>query len=91
MTCVNFLKNLMSYNAGNQGEATMKLTAETTVRDVLTTYPKTLDVFLSHGMCEDCRTSPPPVPLAVFAIKHCGGDLERLVSELNGIIEPPRR
>ena len=59
---------------------------QTTVRDVLTTYPQTIDVFLRHGMCEDCQADPPPVPLHHFATKHCGGNLQGLIEELKQVI-----
>ncbi|GMV97138.1 MAG: hypothetical protein AMXMBFR83_14970 [Phycisphaerae bacterium] len=64
----------------------LALHENTTVREVLTTYPQTFDVFLRHGMCEDCKTDPPPVPLHHFARKHCAGDVTGLIAELNGII-----
>lgn len=60
----------------------MTLTETTTVRDLLTRHPETFDVFLRHGMCEDCKADPPPVPLHHFARKHCGGDVQGLISEL---------
>lgn len=59
----------------------------TMVRDLLRTYPQTLPVFLRHGMCPDCKTDPPLVPLAHFASKHCGGDLERLIEELQTAVQ----
>ena len=61
--------------------------AQTTVRDLLTTYPQTFEVLVSHGMCQDCKTNPPPVPLQHFADKHCAGNLTGLLVELATAIE----
>jgi hypothetical protein len=61
----------------------MKLTSDTTVKQLLETHPETFSVFLAHGMCEDCRESPPPVPLSHFASKHCDGDVAGLIDELS--------
>jgi hypothetical protein len=66
--------------------AMLAINAHTTVRDVLTAYPDTFDVFLRHGMCEDCKADPPPVPLHHFANKHCGGDIPGLINELSAVI-----
>ncbi len=54
----------------------------TTVRDLLAAHPRAFDVLLRHGMCEDCRSDPPLVPLAHFAAKHCGGDIAGLLREI---------
>ncbi len=45
----------------------MTISETTTVRDLLTRHPETFDVFLRHGMCEDCKAAPPPVPAAAGA------------------------
>lgn len=63
------------------------INGDTTVRDLLTAYPQTFDVFLAHGMCADCKMNPPPVPLSHFAGKHCNGDLTGLVEELAAAIQ----
>jgi len=55
--------------------------ADTTVREVLTNYPGTFSVFGSHGMCESCAASPPPVPLHHFAERH-GVELDELIAQL---------
>jgi hypothetical protein len=68
----------------------LALSGNTTVRDILTTHPETLPVFVSHGMCEDCKADPPPVPLHHFATKHCAGDLPGLIGELNSAIQNPQ-
>jgi hypothetical protein len=60
----------------------MLITPASTVKDILTACPELFDVFLARGMCESCQDSPPPVPLHIFAIKHCGGDIEGLIEEL---------
>lgn len=60
----------------------MTISETTTVRDLLTRHPETFDVFLRHGMCEDCKAAPPPVPLQHFARKHCGGDVAGLLQEI---------
>lgn len=52
------------------------------VCDVLSQFPTTWDVFLRHGMCEDCKDSPPPVPIQHFVNKHCGGKTEMFLAEL---------
>jgi len=61
----------------------LKIDGHTTVREILKTHPETFPVFLGHGMCEDCKANPPPVPLQHFASKHCGGDLSGLIRELS--------
>ncbi|MBI1388827.1 MAG: hypothetical protein GC154_10315 [bacterium] len=53
------------------------------VCDVLQRHPEAFSVFERHGMCEDCRQSPPPVPIAHFAEKHCDGRVEAFISELS--------
>lgn len=60
----------------------LKLDGSTLVCDVLLAHPEVFDVFLRHGMCEDCKAAPPPVPLGHFATKHCAGDLDGLIAEL---------
>jgi len=64
----------------------LAIDGNTTVRDLLTTHPETFPVFVSHGMCEDCKADPPPVPLHHFAGKHCAGDLPGLIRELHSAI-----
>lgn len=59
----------------------LSLTGDTTVRDILRSHPQLFPVFESHGMCEDCKAAPPPVPLHHFSSKH-GVPLERLIAEL---------
>lgn len=58
----------------------------TTVRDLLKAHPNVFQVLLGHGMCEDCKADPPPVPLGQFAKKHCGGNISGLIEELNQTI-----
>jgi hypothetical protein len=65
----------------------LAINGNTTVRDILTTHPETFQVFLSHGMCADCKADPPPVPLQHFASKHCADDLTGLIRELRSIID----
>lgn len=60
----------------------------TTVRELLLTHPATYKILLSHGMCEDCKADPPPVPLSHFANKHCGGNLDDLITELMQVMGP---
>ncbi len=64
----------------------LAITASTTVRELLAAHPEIFAVFLGHGMCEDCKADPPPVPLQHFAQKHCGGDLAGLLAELEEAI-----
>ncbi len=64
----------------------MELLPTTTVRDLVHTHPEAFTVFARHGMCDDCRKSPPPVPLAHFAKKHCDGDVMGLLDELQAAI-----
>jgi hypothetical protein len=66
----------------------MQLTADTTVRDLLHAHPHTAEVLLRHGMCASCQQDPPPVPLGHFAAKHCAGDLNGLIGELRGVLNP---
>ncbi len=65
----------------------MTLNSQTTVRDLLTNHPEAFGILAGHGMCEDCKHNPPPVPLQHFAAKHCGGNTEGLIRELQGAIE----
>ena len=60
--------------------------ADMTVRGLLTAYPQTFEVLLSHGMCADCKHNPPPVSLSHFAGKHCGGDVDALLAELRAAV-----
>ena len=64
----------------------MTLTETTTVQELLTTHPQAAEVLLRHGMCDDCRDNPPPVPLCHFARKHCAGDIAGLLGELQSAI-----
>lgn len=54
----------------------MTIGPETLVCDLLSRHPEVFDVFERHGMCEDCREFPPPVPIQYFAEKHCQGDVQ---------------
>ena len=60
----------------------MQITPATTVKDILDRHPHLFSIFEARGMCEDCKVSPPPVPVGHFAMKHCGGDIEGLLAEL---------
>lgn len=60
--------------------------ANTTVRELLCSYPQTFEILVSHGMCEDCKHDPPPVPLHHFAQKHCRDDLAGLIAQLATVI-----
>lgn len=60
----------------------LKLDPTTTVRELLTNHPEVFPVLVSRGMCEDCKTDPPPVPLGHFAAKHCDGDVDTLIADL---------
>jgi len=42
-------------------------------------------------MCPDCRTDPPAVPLAHFAMKHCDGKLDVLLEALYAVTSPTDR
>ena len=61
----------------------------TTVRDLLAVHPEVFAVLLRHGMCADCQSDPPAVPLGHFASKHCGGDTAGLLAELGAAIGRP--
>ncbi len=61
----------------------LPITADTTVRDLLTAQPELFSILERHGMCADCKADPPPVPLSHFAGKHCGGDVDGLIRELH--------
>ncbi len=60
----------------------MTIDETTTVRELLTAYPNTFPILLNRGMCSDCETAPPAVPLSHFADKHCGGNIQGLLEEL---------
>ena len=64
----------------------LELNSQTTVRDLLTACPGVFPILLGHGMCADCQANPPAVPLGTFAAKHCGGDLEGLITQLGSAI-----
>lgn len=53
------------------------------VCDVLNQHASAWDVFERHGICEDCKQSPPPVPIQHFVDKHCEGRIEEFLNELN--------
>ncbi len=59
--------------------------AQTTVREILTNHPETFPTFESHGMCVDCISAPPPVPLEHFATKH-QVPLSQLIAELTNAV-----
>ncbi|UCD74606.1 MAG: hypothetical protein JSV91_12555 [Phycisphaerales bacterium] len=61
------------------------LSGDTTVCDLLSRYPRAFSVFEAHGMCEDCKAAPPPVPLHHFSQKH-GVPLDQLIGELSEVI-----
>ncbi len=67
---------------------TMELNGQTTVKEMLETHPEVFPVMLAHGMCEDCKQAPPPVPLSHFAQKHCEGRIEALIEELKSAMQP---
>lgn len=56
------------------------------VCDVLTKHPAAWSVFESHGMCEDCKKSPPPVPVMHFVNKHCDGKIDEFLQEIHASI-----
>ena len=56
------------------------------VSDVLSTYPEAWAIFEKHGICEDCKKSPPPVPIHHFVDKHCEGKIEEFLIELNKVL-----
>lgn len=56
------------------------------VCNVLTEHPAAWPVFERHGMCEDCKASPPSVSVQHFVGKHCGGNIERFLQEINEAI-----
>jgi len=64
------------------------LDGNTTVRELLIAHPQTFEVLVARGMCEDCRTDPPPVSLHHFAQKHCDGNLSALLADLEAASQP---
>jgi hypothetical protein len=62
--------------------------ANTTVRELLTTFPQAFGVLAAHGMCADCKEDPPAVPIRHFAQKHCGGNIDGLLAEIHAVIQP---
>ena len=64
----------------------LTIDGNTTVRDLLTKHPNAFDVLVSHGMCQECKDNPPPVPLEHFAQKHCDGDLKNLIDKVKTAI-----
>ena len=64
----------------------LTIDGKTTVRELLTEHPDAFDVLVSDGMCQDCKDNPPPVPLEHFAQKHCGGDLKKLIEQIESAI-----
>ena len=65
----------------------MIIDGATTVKELLEKYPAAFEVLFAHGMCADCQAAPPPVPLHHFAAKHCNGDLNGLLAEIEQTIE----
>ncbi len=49
-------------------------------------HPQAFDVLVSHGMCQDCKDDPPPVPLEHFVQKHCNGDLKSFIEQVEAAI-----
>jgi hypothetical protein len=64
----------------------MDINEQTTVRDLLTTHPEAFGVLRARGMCGDCETSPPPIPLHHFASKHCNGDVAGLIAAIRDAV-----
>jgi hypothetical protein len=64
-------------------------TADTTVRHILHSYPHAYEVFESHGMCEDCKDDPPPLPLSHFAGRH-GVAVNDLIRQLEAVVRQER-
>jgi hypothetical protein len=64
----------------------LTITPTTTVRDLLQAHPEAFPVLERHGMCADCQSAPPAVPLHQFATKHCAGDIAGLLAELRAAI-----
>ena len=58
------------------------------VSDVLARHPACWAVFLRHGMCEDCRASPPQKPIRHFVQMHCDGKLDAFIAELEATAAP---
>ncbi|MGC9329044.1 MAG: hypothetical protein ACP5I1_15520 [Candidatus Hinthialibacter sp.] len=56
---------------------------EDLVCDVLDKYPAAWPIFERHGMCEDCKQSPPPVPVHHFVTKHCNGNIDAFLQEIH--------
>ena len=65
---------------------TMTIEPLTRVNDLLASYPEAFSVLLNHGMCADCQANPPAVPLAHFAKRHCGGDIDGLLEEIQVVV-----
>ena len=63
----------------------LPLTGDTLVCDLLAHHPQTFAVFETHGMCADCKASPPPVPLHHFSSNH-DVPLDQLIGELTAAI-----
>ncbi len=61
----------------------MMIQAHDLVCDIFQKHPEAFDVFERHGMCADCKQSPPPVTVSHFANKHCNGNVEGFLHELN--------
>lgn len=64
----------------------LNINGNTTVRDLLTEHPSACDVLVSHGMCQECKDNPPPVPLEHFAKTHCDGHLKNLIEQVEAAI-----
>lgn len=63
----------------------LELNPQTTVQALFAAHPEAFEVLHGYGMCEPCRSAPPPVPLEHFAAKHCGGNIEKLLEELRAV------
>ncbi len=64
----------------------MSFQATDLVKDVLSTHAQAWAVFERHGICEDCRNDPPPVPIQHFVDTHCDGKIDEFLDELNTAI-----
>ncbi len=63
------------------------INAHDLVCDVLQKYPAAWAVFERHGMCEDCKTAPPPVPIQHFVDQHCNGNIFEFLQEIQHAIQ----
>ena len=68
-----------------------KITPDTYISDLFKKYPETKEVFIQHGMCEDCASGDgPDKPISFFCGKH-NVPQDPLISDLEIVVQKTKQ